>query len=195
MLPPSQTVFPAAFSISEIRVVVVVLPSDPVTARIVQGQTSKKTSISLVTSAPRLRRASMAGLHGCIPGVRNRTSASTPSRYPSPTRSLQPSFSSSRTSASSFSRVVLSQPVTSQPYSSSSRTRGRLLTPRPSTAIFLCFREEKYSSNLLCIIHSSFHNRYSVSKIVCLSEGAKRPWESASPKSPVNNQMIDKTQY
>ena len=160
MLPPSQTVFPAAFSISDTSVVVVVLPSEPVTAKSVQGQTSKKTSISLVTSAPRLRRASMAGLHGCMPGVRNRTSASTPSRYPSPTRSLQPAFSSSRTSASSLSRGVLSQPVTSQPYSSRRRTSGRLLTPRPSTAIFLCFREEKYSSNLLFIVHSSFHRRW-----------------------------------
>ena len=80
MLPPSQTVFPAAFSISEIRVVVVVFPSEPVTARIVQGQTSKNTSISEVTWAPRPRRASMAGLFGCIPGVRNKSSASTPSR-------------------------------------------------------------------------------------------------------------------
>ena len=80
MLPPSQTVFPSAFSISEISVVVVVLPSEPVTPMIGQGQTSKNASISEVTSAPRLRSVSMAGLLGCIPGVRNRISASTPSR-------------------------------------------------------------------------------------------------------------------
>ena len=54
MLPPSQTVFPEAFSISLTRVVVVVLPSEPVTAIRWQGQTSKNTSISEVILAPRL---------------------------------------------------------------------------------------------------------------------------------------------
>ena len=70
----------AAFSISDTSVVVVVFPSEPVTASSVHGHTSKKTSISLVTAAPRLRSASMAGFAGCIPGVRNRISASTPSK-------------------------------------------------------------------------------------------------------------------
>ena len=80
ILPPTQTVLPAAFSISDTSVVVVVLPSEPVMARIVQGQTSKNTSISEVTSAPLARRASSAGLPGCIPGVRKTKSASNPSR-------------------------------------------------------------------------------------------------------------------
>ena len=79
-MPPSQTFFPAAFRSSEISVVVVVFPSEPVTAMRWQGQTSKNAYISEVTAAPRLRRASMAGLPGCIPGVRKRMSASTPSR-------------------------------------------------------------------------------------------------------------------
>lgn len=146
MLPPSQTVWPAAFSISLISVVVVVLPSEPVTAIRWQGQTSKNTSISEVILAPRSRRVVMAGLPGCIPGVRKTTSASTPSKYPSPRLSSQPAFSSSRTSPSSFSRGVLSQPTTWQPNSSSSRTRGRLLTPRPRTAVFLPRRLSKYVS-------------------------------------------------
>ena len=75
ILPPSHTVLPEAFSISLTRVVVVVFPSEPVTAMRLQGQTSKNTSISEVTWAPRCRRASMAGLLGCIPGVRNKISA------------------------------------------------------------------------------------------------------------------------
>ena len=57
ILPPSQTVFPEAFSISDTSVVVVVFPSEPVTAIRVQGHTSKNTSISEVTFAPRSRRA------------------------------------------------------------------------------------------------------------------------------------------
>ena len=45
------TVFPAARSISAMMLVVVVLPSLPVTPMIVHGQTSKKISISDVTNA------------------------------------------------------------------------------------------------------------------------------------------------
>ena len=52
MLPPKNTRRPAASNILAIRVVVVVLPSEPVTATISQGQNSKKSSTSLVTSAP-----------------------------------------------------------------------------------------------------------------------------------------------
>ena len=62
------------------RVVVVVFPSEPVTASRVQGQTSKKISISLVISAPRCRNAVRAGVLGCIPGVRNTRSAGKLSR-------------------------------------------------------------------------------------------------------------------
>ena len=50
MLPPSHTVLPSAFRISEIKVVVVVFPSEPVTAMIWQGQSSKNTCISLVSN-------------------------------------------------------------------------------------------------------------------------------------------------
>ena len=74
MLPPSQTVFPSAFSISEISVVVVVLPSDPVTAMMGQGQTSKNTSISEVMVLPLARAASSSGASGRRPGVRKITS-------------------------------------------------------------------------------------------------------------------------
>ena len=57
MLPPTWTVLPAAFSSSEMMVVVVVLPSEPVTAIISQGQTSKNTSISEVNVLPRCTAA------------------------------------------------------------------------------------------------------------------------------------------
>ena len=79
--------------------------------------------------------------------------------------------SSSRTSASSFSRGVRSQPTTSQPYSSRSRTSGRLLTPSPSTAIFLFFRPVKYVSKAEFMGYSSFLRKCSFS--------AKRPLENA----------------
>lgn len=43
-------------------VVVVVLPSEPVTATILQGQSRKNSSISLVTSAPASRAATSSGV-------------------------------------------------------------------------------------------------------------------------------------
>ena len=70
MLPPRWTVYPAFFSISEIRVVVVVFPSLPVTAMILQGQTWKKTSISEVSTLPFSMAARKGGISGRIPGER-----------------------------------------------------------------------------------------------------------------------------
>ena len=74
MLPPSQTFRPACSSSLEIRVVVVVLPSEPVTAMMGQGHTRKKASISEVICAPASRRAASSGRFGCRPGVRKTTS-------------------------------------------------------------------------------------------------------------------------
>ena len=62
MLPPKKTLRPAASNILEISVVVVVLPSEPVTATISQGQNSKKSSTSLVTIAPAFSAACSSGL-------------------------------------------------------------------------------------------------------------------------------------
>ena len=62
MLPPKKTLRPAASNILEISVVVVVFPSEPVTATISQGQNSKKSSTSLVTIAPAFSAACSAGL-------------------------------------------------------------------------------------------------------------------------------------
>ena len=80
MLPPRYTVFPAARSISAMMLVVVVLPSLPVTPMIVHGQTSKKISISDVTTLPRAFASSSAGTSGRMPGVRKTTSARRSSR-------------------------------------------------------------------------------------------------------------------
>ncbi len=49
ILPPRKTLFPSFSSIFAIRVVVVVLPLEPVTAIILHGQYLKNTSISVVT--------------------------------------------------------------------------------------------------------------------------------------------------
>ena len=76
MLPPTHTRLPAAFSSSAIMVVVVVFPSEPVTAIIGHGQTSKNTSISLVSTAPLSTQAAISGTSGRRPGVRKITSAS-----------------------------------------------------------------------------------------------------------------------
>ncbi len=62
IFPPRWTVLPAALSISEIIVVVVVFPSLPVTAKILQGHKSKKVSISEVTAAPRARASFNSGI-------------------------------------------------------------------------------------------------------------------------------------
>lgn len=74
MLPPTWTVWPAARSSWAMMVVVVVLPSDPVTAMMGQGQTSKNTSISEVMVLPLARAASSSGTSGRRPGVRKITS-------------------------------------------------------------------------------------------------------------------------
>ena len=75
MLPPRWTVRPAASRSFAMMVVVVVLPSEPVTAIISQGQTSKKTSISLVRALPRATAAASSGTSGRRPGVRKITSS------------------------------------------------------------------------------------------------------------------------
>ena len=80
ILPPRCTRYPASFRISEIRVVLVVLPSLPVTAIVRQGQSSKNSSISLVTATPFLRSSSRTGRWNFMPGVRRTMSASIPSR-------------------------------------------------------------------------------------------------------------------
>ena len=80
MFPPIQTFFPACSRIFAINVVVVVLPSEPVTAMRVHGQTSKNASISEVSCAPPSVSRRICGRSGRIPGVRNTTSASSPSR-------------------------------------------------------------------------------------------------------------------
>ena len=75
MLPPRWTVRPVASSSFAMMVVVVVLPSEPVTAISVQGQTSKKTYISLVSRLPRSTAAASSGTSGRRPGVRKMTSS------------------------------------------------------------------------------------------------------------------------
>ena len=55
-------------------VVVVVLPSEPVTAMVLQGQTWKNTSISEVMTAPLALACAKAGMSGRMPGERKMTS-------------------------------------------------------------------------------------------------------------------------
>ena len=62
MLPPRCTFTPLAFKNSEIIVVVVVLPSEPVIAMILHGQRSKNTSISEVSTTPFSLNATRSGL-------------------------------------------------------------------------------------------------------------------------------------
>ena len=67
---------PWALSISAMTVVVVVLPSLPVTAMIGHGHSSKNISISDVTAIPRRRASVSSGSVYFIPGVRNTMSPS-----------------------------------------------------------------------------------------------------------------------
>ena len=64
MLPPRNTRCPCAFKSSEIMVVVVVFPSEPVTAMILHGQTAKNASISEVSTAPLSFAAASSGVNG-----------------------------------------------------------------------------------------------------------------------------------
>ena len=70
MFPPRCTRYPAAFSSSERMVEVVVLPSLPVTAITLQGQSERKTSISEVILLPSSCAADKCGSNGISPGVR-----------------------------------------------------------------------------------------------------------------------------
>ncbi len=75
MFPPRCTVRPADRNNSAMMVVVVVLPSLPVTAMMGQGQTSKNASISLVSLLPLPMASVSSGRSGRIPGVRKITSS------------------------------------------------------------------------------------------------------------------------
>ena len=192
MLPPTQTVFPAAWSISAMRVVVVVFPSEPVTAITGQGQTWKNTSISEVTTAPWLRSASRAGFAGCIPGVRNTTSASRRSRYPGPRRSSSPCSSSSSTSRSRCSRSVRSQPVTRHPAASNSLARGRLLTPNPKINSRFCRHSVKSVSNFpfaIPILNSAQDAPFFYPSIAILP-GVCKPLLNGNPGLPAGGEKV-----
>ena len=145
MLPPTWTVFPAARSSSAMIVVVVVLPSDPVTAMIGQGQTWKNSSISEVKTLPRATASRSCGTSGRRPGVRKITSCVRFSRYPSPSCSAAPAPSSSPASSPRSARLRRSQAVTEIPSRQSSFTSGVLLTPIPITATVLPRRESRYA--------------------------------------------------
>ena len=80
MLPPSHTFRPAASCIRAMSVVVVVLPSEPVTAITWQGHRAIKTSISLVTTTPSAAAAASSGRVGRTLGVRKITSPPRPSK-------------------------------------------------------------------------------------------------------------------
>ena len=110
--------------------------------------------------APASRSCLSAGMSGCMPGVRKTISACTPSKYPSPTWSVAPSRSSSRTSSSSFSRGVLSQARTVSPRASSMRMSGRFETPMPSTAMRLPRKPSKYAETFSFMVSSSFSRLY-----------------------------------
>ena len=137
IFPPTCTVFPSACNIFAIRVVVVVLPSEPVTAKIVAGQISKNTSISLVTAIPLLRAASSSGRLKLIPGVLKIISTSRLSRYPSPNFNSAPAFSSLSAMSPICSLVLRSQAITLAPLSRKFSISGVLLIPIPHIAIFL----------------------------------------------------------
>ena len=74
IFPPTNTRCPARSISWEMMVVVVVLPSLPVTAMMGQGHTWKNASISEVTTLPLALAWASAGVSGCIPGVRKITS-------------------------------------------------------------------------------------------------------------------------
>ena len=69
-MPPVKTLLPLFFRSSDMMVVVVVLPSEPVTPMVMQGQRDKKTSISEVITTPLSLAFKRAGTSGLKPGVR-----------------------------------------------------------------------------------------------------------------------------
>ncbi len=74
MLPPTNVSRPAPRNTSPSSEVVVVLPALPVMPMIGAGQSSKNSSIRLVTGMPRVRAAFSSGLSGGTPGDAKTTS-------------------------------------------------------------------------------------------------------------------------
>ncbi|CDD02511.1 unknown [Ruminococcus sp. CAG:382] len=129
IFPPRNTFLPADSSIFAISVVVVVLPSLPVTPIFGQGQRRKNSSISLVSRTPRSFAAISSGsLAVFITGARKSISSSMLSRYPSPNRQRNPSISGC---------ALRSRRVTSIPCSNMSRATGIFEIPSPTKPIFL----------------------------------------------------------
>jgi|GEM_PF-5914182 len=145
MFPPTYAVPPRLFAASEskrwVRVVVVVLPSLPVTAMTVAGVASQNHSISEVSRAPRRTASGISPASGLMPGERKMTAfCSSPPQSPrvgslphinTAPRSASFFAASPRASNSFPSRISMSAPM-----SASISASGRFETPMPSIIAF-----------------------------------------------------------
>ena len=122
-----------------VRVVVVVFPSLPVTAKLLAPEKSRRSSISEVTSAPRARAVCNPSISGRIPGERKIISSSILSKQVSPDTKRTPFSTSAKALSPSSAGAFLSLMTTVSPIFERSSAIGRLETPSPKKPTLLPF--------------------------------------------------------
>ena len=136
ILPPTRVFRPEAVSSSPSRVVVVVLPLVPLTARSGRRMKGAATSSSPTTGRPAARAAMSQGSSGGTPG--DRTMASKPCQrgWATPRSSTTPRPWMSRRESARSSGGAWSVTVTRAPCSTRKRHRATPVRARPTTKIF-----------------------------------------------------------
>ena len=140
MLPATSVGRPASFSISPASTVVVVLPLEPVMARILPFRKRAANSSSPITGRPKLRACTSSGVCSGTPGLTTIRSWRRKVNRPWPPAStMTPSSSSAGISLASASAERTSETVTCAPCRRKNNAAASPDFPRPTTRIFLPF--------------------------------------------------------
>ena len=138
MLPPTSVGMPAFSRISPSSEVVVVLPLEPVTARILPLRKRAASSSSPMTGRPKLRACTSSGVSSGTPGLTTmRSWRRNVSRPWPPASTLMPSSSRAGMSLARASALRMSETVTCAPRRRRKRAAARPDLPSPTTRTFL----------------------------------------------------------
>ena len=148
ILPPTRVFRPEAVSSSPSRVVVVVLPLVPLTARSGRRMKGAATSSSPTTGRPAARAAMSQGSSGGTPG--DRTMASKPCQrgWATPRSSTTPRPWMSRRGSARSSGGAWSVTVTRAPCPARKRHRATPVRARPTTKMFFPEKSIGFKSNI-----------------------------------------------
>src|ERR1700733_4746978 len=138
MLPPTTVVRPPAFRISPARVVVVVLPFEPVMERISVFKKSAASSTSPMMGMWKVRASSISGVLGATPGLSTIRSWRRKVACPWPPAStFTPASSRAGMCFASASALRRSETVTCAPRRRRNSAAAKPDTPNPTTRTFL----------------------------------------------------------